>query len=213
MGNLAPGNVRLTKDMREQIAAKVINYKFGSTMLSELRHEQASIAQAVYNDMLSEKEKVLIESLPNGWLPESEYVSVRFGGEYTQLWFNGTITSLPYNMTRILGINSGLKTVTKRIPSYATRHAAKTFNARHALSERYSGLGIKLSKFKEDYTTSNTMLSATLKKATTSNRLIELWPEIKPFVEAVVGKPAASSTALAIPIASLNERFGLPVPE
>lgn len=214
MGSLASGNVRLTNSIRDSIAKRVIQYKFvkTSSVLKDIRHEIASLAQAVYNDNLSETDQEKIASMPNGWLPESDHIFVQFGTDRQNLFFNGEPFSLTWSVRKELKyFSSDVPDVKKRIPDHMNR-TFTSYSARHDLTNRYTDIDRKIRQFNTEVSESQKMLSAALSKATTTNRLIEMWPEVKPFVIEVVGNPKQPSVALMVPVANLNEKFGLPVP-
>lgn len=218
VSNTAVANVRLTNSMRDRIADKVLRYKypFNSGVIQEFQKEAASIAQAVYNDIISESDRAKVEALPNGWLEEKEYIYVRFGSRHESLHFNGDLYShiTDYRLcSSTLKPRADSRDVKKRVPHFGSRYFAQ-YDARHDLSTRFQTFDRKISIFVEEYTKAVGVLKSTLCKCTTTRALVELWPEIKPFVIEVVGTPAASkpSVALTVPISTLNETFGLPVP-
>lgn len=210
MGSLAPGNVRLTNSIRDRIMTKVLNYKFKKNNFDEVQHDLASLAQAVYNSVFSEKMLKQMADLPAGWLPKSDYIRVQFGYETPYLYFSGQLYGVPYEITRRLDTPAPVQ---KTLPSNCVGTILTKFDHSHDLTERYTNITTRMNKLKEEYTDSKNMLRGTLAKFHTTNRLIEAWPEVKPFVIEIVGKPASTSTALSVPIATLNEKFGLPVPD
>lgn len=213
----AVANVRLTNSMRDRIAAKVMEYKYpkNSGVIKELQKEAASIATAVYNSTISESDREKMDALPNGWLEETDYISVKFGSDHNSLYFNGDLHNhLPYSMRyREVSTKNELASVNKRIPNHLSRYFAQ-FSARDDLSSRFQSFERKCTELGEEYVKSQSILKSTLNKCTTTKTLVELWPEIKGFVQEVVGTPAAAlpSVALSVPISTLNETFGLPVP-
>jgi hypothetical protein len=214
MGKLAAGNVRLTKYTRERIRNEILQYKYAQTsgILKELIHEHKSLATMAYNT-LGESNLAKLEALPNGWIQEVDYIRIAIGSDMKQLNFSGSLVyDLGYSVWNALGGKNVVETVKpKRVPNSMTNCFTR-FEARDDFANRYSSYYSKVMKVKEEYGQTSRMVTAALAAATTSNRLIETWPESKPFVDKVIGTPVVTSTAISVPIATLNEKLGLPVP-
>lgn len=217
-------SVRLTNALRDSIASKVIKYKYeNNSKAAEFVKEAASIAQAVYNSVLDEPTREKINALPSGWVPEVDQISVSFGYGYTYLNFNGSINNFlkhRYRENHSTRIHNVIPTlcggdeVNKRVPSDKTRCGAfATFRHSHELTSRFDKLKSSVEDFQEEYNKDVASIRSTLASFTTAKKLMDDWKEITPFVKALIGnsdKPVV--TALAIPVADLNARFGLPVP-
>jgi hypothetical protein len=217
MGSLAQGNVRLLKYHREQIARKVLNYKFqnSTNQLQSLETEHRNLAQAVYEATFSKKERELMDSLPQGWMFEDADIKAKFGGEVVSLYFSGYLGGLRGSAYNELG-QMGYKRpddVQRRMPYHNHYGIQKVFAHDDPLTVRFNSLSRRFQTMIEEARKSSRMLNATLAASYTSNALIKAWPEVAPFVKQVCGSPSAPSTALVVPVTQLNETFGLPVPE
>jgi hypothetical protein len=216
MGNLAPGNYRLTNSTRERIAKDILLYKFESTNIAELKKDHASIALAVYNSIYTEKEREQIDALPDGWLPMTERINISYGySDYTSLNFNGSIYNhIGYRVTSLVGhkMFSVEETVQRRMLEKFNRSTILIKDT--DLSNRITNHVNKINTTSSEVTTLYRKITAALSSVTTTKKLVEVWPESKPFVTKVFGDSTAKipSKELSIPVAELNEALGLPVP-
>jgi hypothetical protein len=224
MGSLAPGNYRLTNDHRDRICKAMLQHKYikSSDAYKSIRADVASLATAVYNSVLDKKKRELITSLPKGWVEEREHIKVRIGHfhRYQNLHFNGDFVCLngTYSFWTDLGMydrRSRVEEIKRPIP-YSLSNVFVQLDNTDDLAVRLEDTVNKLTKVNSEVSAVSASLKATLKTITTTKRLIEVWPESKPFVDAIFGQPSAvkvESTALVLPINDLNAKLGLPVPE
>jgi hypothetical protein len=217
MGNLAPGNVRLSKYHREAIAKKVLHYKFqnSSNLLKSLETEHRNLARAVYDAAFSQADRAKMDALPKGWLYEDGDVKARFGGEVSSLNYNGSLYALrgaDYSLLTQMGY-SRPDDLELRIPYDQHFSVIEVFDHDHPITARFNSLRNRFTTMIEEARKAKAVLYSALQSSTTSNSLIKAWPEVEPFVRQVIGNRGTQVvTALSVPVATLNETFGLPVP-
>lgn len=223
MGQLANGNYRFTKANRETLAKTILKHKFSSVKFTELEQQTASLALAIYNECYSEADQTKMASITPGWLPQADSIRVSYNhGDMLVLPFNGSISNLlTYRIFNVIS-RSSLSTL-KDVKRIATND--KTLDGYRHGELQYSVKNIELSnrivshiKTIKDTEKEIFDLSASVRSVigsvTTTNRLKEVWPESKPFIENVFGtnKPKVTSMALALPISTINQKLGLPIP-
>lgn len=220
---MAQASIRLTNSIRERIGERVLKYKYDQNgTVKEVSAEVASLATAAYNTLYTEKQRTLIDSLPNGWMPESDQIGVKFGFEVTQLSFNGEPSDFARTWDDKKLIKSylpNIREVKKRLAcnSERYRHGSTidlVLDHNHDLTSRFNKVQRRVTDFLDSYKKDKLSIKTTLNSFTTAKKLMDEWPEVKPFVLQVLGNTSApvQSTALAISRAELNEKFGLPVP-
>lgn len=213
MGNLAAGNHRLTKYDRERLKKNIISHKFDAKKFEEHEKAIASLAAAVYNSVLSDKDQALIASLPKGWIGEHNHIYVNWSGNQTNLSFNGDLAGhIDWEVRGLTGYRGKTASVTKPIPQSLTSYNSPNVRAKGDIEDRIRVTIKEVQDFNKEIKTLSRSVGAVLSSVTTTNRLKEVWPESKPFVDALFKSGKPQSTAVALPINDLNQKLGLPVP-
>jgi hypothetical protein len=210
--------------MRSQISDRVLDYKYEkNSVISEVSKEIASLASEAYNNLFTERQRVLIDSLPNRWMLESDTIGVKFGWEVAQLNFNGDPSNFCSgwdNRKLVSKYFKDSKEVKKRILSgidsgFRYNNIVDiVFPVDHDLTTRFNKISRRIEDFLDEYKKDRLSINVTLNSFITAKKLMDEWPEIKPFVLQVIGRTSSpvQSTALAISRSELNEKFGLPIP-
>jgi hypothetical protein len=200
-------SIRLTTEIREEITVAMLRHKF-SAELAELVADRAAFALAVYNDLYKPADRKRIADMPKDWLPTSSDIKYRCGHSYESTPFDGRFYG---------GLNSSLpkaKEAAKAIHmSFASKHVrtcVSSYDANHKLSIRHTELQARFKDISDRHSTAKSQVKAALARASTTGRLIELWPEVAPFC-----KPyeAAAPSLPMIRTAALNAMLDLPVSE
>lgn len=197
-------NPKLTKAHREEILKRTLTHAFGARALV-LAKAFAALAEDVYNDVFSEKDHKLMQSLPENWLPTDYDISVSFGGEFARLYFNGSNIS----GVGLSEMPSQLKDHTyKRFPIGRLSGCLKAYEAGDALAVRAAELAAQYLALKEEVEAASNITRVALDRATTLRNLISGWPEIEPFTTFI---PRDRPSLPAIQTDALNSILGLPV--
>lgn len=153
-----------------------------------LRVEENSLGDAVYKDVYSLEIRRLMDDMPRGFLLEKDVLRVSFEG-------NGFcyITFGEY----------------RRISKSHECNAAKVYDSKHPLSKRYYDFEKRKSALKDEKQTARSNARAVLDSVSTLKKLIEVWPEVGPYVEDF--EPSATGKAMlpALSLKNLNEALGL----
>lgn len=190
--------MNMTQTYREAALNAILAHRFGKE-IETLAFQQANLAHMAYEELFNETTRRKMYELPKGWLPEDPtiYLYGLHGNNTIILNFNGKIARLyapetsismrrPFNTSMAVTITSGT-------PLYV---AADEFNDR-----------VKALVGERENASANA--SAALGQFRTYDKLVEAWPE----VAAVLPKPKPRAMLPAIPVATLNEMFKLPVKE
>jgi hypothetical protein len=191
--------VKLTTGIREDISKKVIRHRFLEEHQALIK-QGAALAELIYNDVFKKKERELMESLPEGWLPTDNDISFQSSSGYNRLYFNGKfyVEGLP---------NPALEEF-RRFPKCRMSGAAKVYEAGEAIDKKIEELLDARKDFEERYAKTKRQVMASLNSVTTLGKLKSVWPEIAPFCP-----DEEPGQALAIPTEQLNALLKLPAKE
>lgn len=190
---------RLNNTKRGEILEAVITARFGEEF-NKINKQYADFANKVYEDHFK-KDLKKMESLPNGWLEKSQYIYGQLGTtSYACLTFSGL-------HRRGIGCNGFFKN--KEDCVYRVfKNKGNTFNYEqtHEFVTEFDDLNNYLERFDEEVSKAQIKTMAVLNKHQTVKKLLETWPEIKPFIP----KEDAPVQLPAIPVDELNKILQLP---
>lgn len=198
---------RLTSYMREQIVRAVLTHRFSDEIV-DLTAQRAAFANDVYDDVYRKADREKMASLPKGWLPESDAISVSFGETgrfYAVLAFNG---ETPYSVSQFAGERR--KEVRRRMMEKHLHGCCKVYAPDHRLTTRYHEICRTSETLTQRIREALRQVEAALGATSSISALIKAWPEIEPFVKPYYTAPVKLP---AIPAATLNEALKLPVSE
>jgi hypothetical protein len=200
-------SIRLTNEIREEITTAMLRHRF-STELSALVADRAEFALAVYSDLYKPADRKRIADLPDGWLPTDTAIKYHAGTSYETTPFNGRFygslnSSLPVT-------KDAAKSVSMPFASKHHRTCVATYEATHKLAIRHAELQARFKDISDRHGTAESQVKAALSRASTTGRLIELWPEVAPFCKSY---EAAAPALPTIRTAALNAMLDLPVSE
>lgn len=210
------GAVRLTKHIREDILARVLNHAFQERAQNMLDAERAFVEE-VWNAIYSEAERARMAELPSGWLPEDDDFKVSFDGEVQGLYFRtGLDHSLPHWVKKTYGGGTVEINVPdhgkcdRRMPSAAARgNVLKVLTGE--IVKRFSNLQEARAQLEKQYADVYRTAENTLSSVSTVKKLIEVWPEIEAFASHWLDEDSDAKAILPdIPRARLNEQLHLP---
>ncbi|QUS39522.1 hypothetical protein RPMA_12270 [Tardiphaga alba] len=201
-------SLRLTNDIREQISLAVLRHRF-SAEVNELMALRAGLADDIYNDFYRKADRDKIDALPDGWLPKSTSVSAKFGEHgsgYSQIEFTGRFTGM-LNKLRPQP-HKTINEVARRVLIKHQHTCWKVYEAGHKLSIRHDKLRDAVSDLESRVRVCEKQIEQALNSVTTAAALVKAWPEVAPFVAAIIPE---ERKAVALPVAALNEALKLPV--
>lgn len=200
-------SIRLTNEIREEITTAMLRHRF-STELSALVADRADFALAVYNDLYKTADRKRIADLPGGWLPTDSGIKYLCGTSFETTPFNGRFygslnSSLPET-------KDASKSICMPFASKHHRTCVATYEATHKLAIRHAELQNRFKDISDRHSTAASQVKSALSRASTTGRLIELWPEVEPFCK---GYEAAAPSLPSIQTSKLNALLDLPVSE
>lgn len=200
-------STRLTNTTRDQITSAVLTHRFREPV-DALIADRAAFAEEVYNDVYRKADREKMAALPKGWLPETNAIGVQFGDQsgYVSLYFGGHF----YGRLRSVRTPGDEKQIERRAFSKNVHGCVKVYDADHRLAVKHTALDRRYTELKAEFEAAERQVKAALDSATTVNRLVEMWPEVEPFVRPL-GTP--SPKVPAIPTDQLNKLLDLPVSE
>lgn len=181
--------VRISNYMKEQVISRLLKHAFEEREKS-LQAKWYALGDAVYQDLYPADLQKKMNALPAGFLPMDDDVRVSFGGNFTRVYFGEN---------RLLARSH-------------QSNAARVYDDKHPLSVRHDAYRSAKDQLEEETRKAKSSAQAILDSVTTLKKLIEVWPEVEPFVEDF--KQTDSGRYLpALPVQDLNARLGLPKKE
>lgn len=173
--------MRLTNHHRDIIIERLREQRFGKQE-RELIKEKKDFADKVYEDLYPLPVRRLMEKLPKGFFGQKDSLCVSVGGQCHWVTM------------------SGFRLVVYQAPE-------KHYTSTDPLGVEYFELFKKERTLNEERDLAICQARAVLNSVTTLKQLLDVWPEVKPFV-ADFGKVPVTTKALAVSISELNKRFG-----
>lgn len=174
--------IRLNNHIKQKIAKALCERKFGKQE-KEIVARRAKLALDVYNDTYTAQQRSRMNRLPDGWLATTMYIHPSFAGQSSQM-------RLPKSV---------------RVPS---NNPDKRYDAVHPFTQEFNSIYRDNQKLSEERQAAYTAAMGAMHKCQTLEKLLKVWPEVKPFVPETL--TAQVTVALAIPIPQLNTMLGLP---
>ncbi|ARB06167.1 hypothetical protein FDH38_gp113 [Dinoroseobacter phage vB_DshS-R5C] len=209
-----PTKNRLTKYICEMIVDDLMRHAFKDKAQAHFDAELAFVKE-VWAMCYTKAEFEKMAALPAGWLPEDNDFKVQINGEVFGLDFaTGLGHSVPYYWLMKLKIDTpAWNGENVLMPSNAARGGViKVFDDK-ALWQRATDLKDAREKLEEDRQNAFRTATNTVKAVTTIPRLIEVWPEIKPFASKYLDLEKPPVQMPNVPRDQLNASLGLPVEE
>lgn len=176
--------VRLAVYMKDTILQKLLARGFDAREKA-LKAEVRALGEKVYADNYNATERRLMASLPPDLLPSAEGARIKFAGE------NGYVDW------------GDPRPVAAQRPWHA-------YNATHPFTDTWRAIKKKREALATEQNAAKREARVKLDSCSTVGRLIEVWPEVKPFAERFLR--VEKKDQLPIPNNdALNAKFGLPV--
>ena len=192
-------SIRLTQPLRDGIARRMIAHRFADDVAASAAGF-AALAGDVYNAVYSRKQRELIASLPKGWLPLEIHIAVTLGGDVRYLAFNG------HGYGCAPSLVPAPDAVTRPVADKHRRGVAATYPATHRFAIAHDRLVATAQEIRQQASAANQQIHAMLRSASTTAKLVEMWPEAAAFLPL----RATPTVALpAVPVADLNATLRL----
>lgn len=179
--------MRLNQQHHREIWQKVLDHAFGKRQ-EKLTADKWDLGDDVYADLYSESVRAHMYELPDGFLTETDSLYVSVGGQRHQILFS--------NLRRVAESH------------YNVYEGAKSYSANHAFSSRFAALDRESRKFREEIDHRRAEVMAVLRSCATTRQLLARWPEVAPFVSAVV-PVSVKKEERALSVVDLNLKLGL----
>lgn len=174
---------KLTNGMRDKIRGKALAEAFDARrkMLTEREHE---LADKVRADALGKPMLAMLMTLPDGIAPTRKKLTVKFGSSWCELCHRDH-SRYPDNKTNSSGTT-----------------CLKVYEAGDSLAEEYEDLERDRKTVKDETVALAAKVQALLDSTTTVEKLLDVWPEAKPFVPEIPVKPTSVPALLVSDINS-----------
>lgn len=177
--------VRLAVYMKDVIQQALLERAFGERQKA-INAAKAGLGDKVYKEMYTLKERRFMVQAPDGFLPQLTSVRVQFAGDFAHLSLSAPRPG-------------------------ASEQRTKKYDANHPYTDTFRDLNAKQKELEADRRQAKAELRAKLDSVSTVARLIEVWPEVRPFAAKFLEKKVAEKKLPVIQNDALNNTFKLPV--
>ena len=197
---------RLTNDIRDAILRSLIKHRF-QPEIDAIENRVQALAGEVYDAAYDADTQARMQGLPDGWLFQDDDFEAVFGGQRVRIGFNGYM----YRGADMAGLDNAKPKVLRRILEQHRQRSLVSLTTDHPLSKKFEAINQDRERLKEAIGTSRRKTRAALDAVSTVEKLISVWPEVKPFAERYVEAKDTRPKLPAIPVENLNASLGLPV--
>jgi hypothetical protein len=196
---------KLNNDLRERLIGQILRHRFAERQSAHVP-VRAALAEEFYNLSFTLAERSAMQALPDGWLQKMDGIRVQISGQITSLDFNGDFMRSGWFQMRAESVY--------RLFTHETRNSVMlTLGSTHPLAIRYDRQAHQMSVIDEEVKTAKNAIRAVVSQASTTGRLLTLWPEVRPFLEKLLGAPPPPPSLPAVRTVELNRMLGLPIEE
>lgn len=199
---------RLSTNIKESLWRKLCERSFRKET-QQLINLNAAHANRVWEASFSQKDRDLMASLPEGWLPTDHDIQIQFAGRIQTIYFWGTLGqySLPENLRHTGAV---LKDAFRRFPSKKKDGVCAVFDRGHPLCEEFDALQEKLTALAGRVGDARRAAFVVMNSASTVKRLIAIWPEAEEFAKKYLDNGERKALLPAVSVERLNALLGLP---
>ena len=180
-------SIRLNESIRHKIISALLEKRFSKEDEAKAKKSQ-SLAQQVYNDQIQKKDRDIMATLPDGWLPMVSSLRVQFGDDYTYLSLKESVP-LPHNRSK---------------------YTFAVYEKDHKLTKKFSDIDSKDDEIRDGKVDIKKKAWAILTSVRTTKQLFDVWPEVQGVVLSVIETPEEPKHLPALPISEVNKAIGLP---
>lgn len=207
---------RLTNSIRDSLMEALMKRAFKGQCEDWAKRFSGFVLRvhaAVYGEDLAQ-----MEALPEGWLPKSREIKVRFGGDAVRLSttgeFNGQASYSVKWPDEFHACDASKCSIRLMVHTYHNNdREAGLFDARHPLAAEYEAFMNELTDLKDKISAARRTARAAVNSVHTIQKLIEVWPEVEEFAKQYLVHGERKALLPDIPRAQLNAVLGLPPSE
>lgn len=158
-------SVKLTESLRGQITASLVSNAIDKRSAANLKASYA-LAERIYKHVFSAADRRKMEALPEGWLVDAEFLRIEVGRDHHWFCFGPS--------------DAKSKRLTHRVPVKGNGvHQIEPPSDLGKAVIAWSAEAVQITKDREALRSkAREILSA----VTTTAKLAEVWPEVKPFL-------------------------------
>lgn len=180
---------RLTEYSRARILERVLTHRF-QAQRDAVEKRKLELGLKFYNDLYPKDIQKKMAALPSDFFDTNAHAHVVFGEE------SGTHKHVEFDKER-------------QTSYYGRRRVQKVYPLQHPLVVEYEQYEAADQQLNADTNALHREVYAVLRSVTTDKKLLQVWPEVAPFLRAADEPEPASLPA--VQIVDLNLRLGLPV--
>ncbi len=184
---------KLTTWKKERIVKDVMKYKFSKVDL-ELTQLEDKFSMEVYNATYTKEERQLLSSLPENFVKLVDSISANIAGCWSCTAFYNSLGE-----RRKVRVPAIFKTM--------------TFDGSSAIGLAGSQFTDKARDIRDEKGRVSANIRAILNSVTTTKKLVEIWPEVLPFLNTTTHSSVPNRALPVIRVSELNKMLGLPVDE
>lgn len=185
---------RLSDEDRRQVVQNLLDHRFKIDR-EALSAQESDLGLKIYRHVVSEEVEARIRKLPSGWVEYTNSVCAKVGSSYESFTL--------------------AKTVPKKADWGSWRACIAIVEARSELADEYQDLEAARSALRAKEEEASGAARSLLYKVSTLKRLLEVWPEVKPFTSHIAGQ-SERNKARELPVVQVetaNALLGLPADE
>lgn len=195
---------RLDNVIRNDIRFALLRHRFEPT-IKDIKKRHCELAMKFYEDIFKDDIKAM-KRIPDGWLPKHDYISFTISGQRDLFYFNGR-NCFSNSDHVILGINNKIPEI-RQSQLFPDSFNPKNYPISHPLAIERAKLIQEKDTLDEQVRDAAAYAKTVMASVTTVSRLLEVWPDVAPFVPKLEEVRVANLPS--IPIEKLNEMFKLP---
>lgn len=195
---------RINKATAESIVLDILRHRYADDAQKFCR-DYSRFAVKVYNEFYSHADRVKMNDLPKGWLPEHANISVQFGvsRNYETLQFNGNQSGKIYYMLK----GKRDDDIFLRFKSKDGSRCCAQYDESHKLTQEFFTLRDRRQDLVNEIVSQEHQINAIISRYTTPSALVKAWPDILPFVQKYIEAPVLLPS---VPVEELNAKLKLP---
>jgi len=176
-------SVRLTNDLKAGIWKQIYNEKF-LPEVEQIKIDKLTFADKCYYELFNKTERQTMKLSPAGAFGFHNEFKMHFGGQSICLH------------------------LTEKRPFFYDYSNKNKLGVDHQLTIEFLGLNDWETKNAEARKIAKQYTFAIMNSCTTTNKLLEVWPECKKYLEQAIGQPIANNLP-AVVTTELNKMLGL----
>lgn len=184
--------IRLTKAMKDQIVSRLMDHAYAARKAA-LDAEELALGSDIYDDVYTHGVRAKMADLPKDYLRTTDRITVQISGHGSPSIRFGDVSL--GNVRRIAHLFDG--------------NAAKRYDSSSPFTARFVDWKAKQVALLNEEDTATKDARQILDSVATLSKLIEVWPEVRQFVQDFLPAPAIRAQSPMLPISDVNKNLGL----